>query len=111
MLWLIDFDHNLTLAFRYANFYTPGIYDWVSYLDSSTVWPGQTLKAGHGKKKRSPKMIQGSEGLNNYVINYLQPWADVFFGGLVESVGQMGKTGGKKTTIAEAQWGNAVLPK
>ena len=33
-----------------------------------------------------------------------------FFGGLVESVGKMGKAGGKKTTIAEAQWGNAVLP-
>ena len=30
-LWLIDFDHNLTLAFRYANFYSP-YYDWVRYL-------------------------------------------------------------------------------
>ena len=97
----------MTLAFRYANFYTPGIYDWVSYLDSSTTWPGQ---AGHGKKK-NPKRFEGSEGLNNYVLNYMQPWGDVFFGGLVESVGKLGKADGKGTAIAEAQWGNAVLPK
>lgn len=55
-------------------------------------------------------MIHGSEGLNNYVINYLQPWQDVFFGGIVESVGKLGKSGGKGTTVAEATWGNAVLP-
>ena len=72
MLWLIDFDHNLSLAFRYMNWYTPDVFQWVGFLDTETTWPGQ---AGHGKKHeqnhKPKKYFQGSEGLNNYVINYL----------------------------------------
>lgn len=55
------------------------------------------------------KTFHGSEGLNNYVLNYLQPWADVFFGSIVESYGALGRADGKKTTIAETSWGGAVL--
>jgi hypothetical protein len=71
MLWLIDFDHNITLAARYFNWYTPGLYSWITFLNTDTIWPGQ---AGHGKGKKEhkqPKFFQGNEGLNNYVINYL----------------------------------------
>jgi hypothetical protein len=118
LLWLIDFDHNLTLAFRYMNWYTPGFINWIGYLKTSTIWPGEidqlALTAGHGKKshknEKPMKIVQGSEGLNNYVINYLQPRADVFFGNMVEQFGKLGKEEGKKTTIAEAAWGDAKLP-
>jgi len=41
LLWLIDFDHNLTLAFRYMNWYSPGFISWVDYLNTKTIWPGQ----------------------------------------------------------------------
>lgn len=55
------------------NFYWPGVYDWIGYLDTRTTWPGSAL-AGHGKKDKSAKpkrLVQGSEGLNNYIINYI----------------------------------------
>lgn len=106
MLWLIDLDHNLTLAFRYYNFYSP-IYQWIGYLNTNTTWPG-SASAGHGK--RPPKRFEGSEGLNNYVLNYLQPHADVFFGGIVDFVGKLGQQNGKGTTVMEATWGDAVIP-
>jgi len=80
---------------------TPGLISWVGFLNTNTTWPGQ---AGHGKR------IEKSEGLNNYVNNYLQPLADVFFGGLVQKAGELGRDDGKKTTVMESAWGGAELP-
>ena len=60
MLWLIDFDHNMTLMFRYFNWYTPGLISWIGFLNTTTIWPGQ---AGHGQSKKehkSPKLFSGS---------------------------------------------------
>jgi len=36
--------------------------------------------------------------------------ADVFFGGLVQKAGELGRDDGKKTTVMESSWGGVELP-
>ena len=83
MMYIIDLDHDITMFGRYYNFYSE-FYNWVQFLDMNDNWPGAAA-AGHGHKK-PPKLFEGSDGLNNFVANYLIPWQDVIVGGWVKGL-------------------------